>query len=223
MRTGNWLKMGVVASAIAMQMYVGSAESRSWGKDLVLVPQQKLPVATQQLSEAELLHPVSCDTSYLYLEQRGGTQLLVLDVSDPGHARLKASVALPVRSSFRFVQPLNRTQELIRYDDGSGYAVLHLEHAKQPFVTAANTNGSERLEPGLVSPPPLEAVAPQEYRLIDKNGAATPIPGVLQIATDAENGATYLVGEHGLTIVRDPHVEALAVPCQRYSDDYDTR
>jgi hypothetical protein len=207
--------------------------ARPYSDQIVIVPSSKLPKATQRPSVAMFLHYASCDASYLYLEQENGKRLEIIDITDPSRIRFKSDVILDSSVPFDFVQPLGRHTELIHYHDASGFAVLNLQNPKLPKLQSVDTkNIGTQIEPAIVQPSmpstklslqnPVNA---QDYLLIDTNRSEklTTIKAVRQQITDEPSGATYLLGQDGLTVLRNPKMEASNLPCSRYSNDYDER
>src|ERR1700738_4017785 len=82
----------------------GSTEVVNRSRSIIVVPPTNLPAFAQQQGIAFHLYTESGDGScYLYIEQQQGTQLLVLDVTDPARVKMVGTVSLAVPGSFDFV------------------------------------------------------------------------------------------------------------------------
>ncbi|HEY4050666.1 MAG TPA: hypothetical protein VGM27_27685 [Acidobacteriaceae bacterium] len=220
----RWLKQSLLLGLISLSISSSiGARGSTPPKHFVILPSKNLPMETQQPTAAALLYYASCDKTYLYLEQDGGRHLVVVDVTDPSRVRLKANVVVPGRGGFSFVEPLGRNEELIRFNDGSGDAVLLLSHAKKPEIVSLDQSGSEtRLQPAESANPRLSYHPhPTDYVLIQAGNVNTTIRGITEKVMDTQSGATFLIGESGLTVVRDRFVQSNNLACQRYSSNYD--
>lgn len=84
----GWLTKSLVSGLIGLVMSscIGAGGS-TLPRHFEVLQAEKLPPGTQQSTSAELLYYASCDTTYLYLEQDGGQNLVVVDVTDPGRVR----------------------------------------------------------------------------------------------------------------------------------------
>ena len=182
--------------------------------DLVVVPSNKLPEKARRAGQAMKLHLVSPDTQFLYVEQDNGRSIAVFDVSHPRKITLKAFVTVDAPASFDFVETVGRRTELIRYADGSGYALLDLSKPKAPRIkTMAATNKEAYILPireggsgisGIVTRPYVSS-APRDYQVIlpSRPQQVLTVREVIQQLRDEANGTTYLLGSDGLTVIRD--------------------
>ena len=194
-------------------------------KDAIIVPVGKLPIAVRGPSEAMYLHTIDCEFTYLYLEQDQGKKLVILDITQPERIRLKAEATLDSRSAFDFVQRIGTHAVLVRYRDGSGFGILDLLKPKSPILKAVDAPASETY----IEPVNLQSVATQavdgmlgvqDYQIIDRKNAVVleTVKEVHQELSDFATGATYLLGQDGLTVVRNPRIESFILPCQFYED-----
>jgi hypothetical protein len=94
--------------------------------DIVLVSPTNLPTLARQSGEAMFLHDTKDGRTFLYVEQRGGSQLAIFDVTDPAHVSGEGSVQLNASGPFDFVADLGKRGELVRFRNGQGDAVLDL-------------------------------------------------------------------------------------------------
>ena len=83
-----------------------------------------LPESAQNPTNAMYLHETSAGEEILYLEQREGKSLAVLDVTDPTQIRTVSQVTLDGPAPYDFVRELGDSTALIRYRNNSGVAVL---------------------------------------------------------------------------------------------------
>lgn len=118
---------------------------------------------------------------------------------------------------FDFVRRINDDTVLIQYRDGSGFAFLNLRHPKKPAIrktdyafTDTYIEPLDSTEKGHLILPDLDANQDYKvYRAKDPVLLAT-VKQVRQILVDPVNGATYLLGHDGLTVVRNPRIESRA-------------
>lgn len=157
----------------------------------------------------------------LYVEEQNGRGLAVLDVTSPSNIRRIADATLTAASAFDFVHPVGDSSALIRYRDGSGYALLNLARDRRPFVengpAIAPAADFESLgQTGLLEPVAANADAlvnaGQTYDVLAtvKNGAPAVLATVSNVTRQASNGDTgtvFLLNPRGVTVVRRLRVE----------------
>ena len=122
--------MAAMASGIVMAPAVHATPSRS----IVLVPPTDLPALARQPGDAMFLRDASDGRAVLYVEQNHGAQLALFDVTDPSHVKSEGSVQLGASGPFDFVSPLGGQQELVRFRQDQGGAVLDLHKAWLPSL-----------------------------------------------------------------------------------------
>jgi hypothetical protein len=114
---------------------------------------------------------------------------------------------------------------LLRYRDDSGFAILDLGKPKKPSLKSVDAPSSETfVEPVSVlqgehgSHPTSTDI--EDYNIVDKKHGqvVSTVKGVRQVLTDYVSGATYLLGQDGLTVVRHPRIESAIFPCPYYED-----
>jgi hypothetical protein len=181
--------------------------------NLLLVPADKLPPQAHLSGQAMTLHLIDPGKLYLYVEQDGGKSLAVFDVTDPHKIRFKNTVSLNARGAFDFVETASPNQLLLRYRDGSGNCLLDLRRPKAPtlrsleepaiesYVAPIADSTADKKEMDSDS----SAVTARNYEIMVP-AASRPvaiIKGVVQQQTDVGNGTTYLLGDEGLTVIRN--------------------
>src|SRR5580704_14383873 len=128
---GGKLPRAVTRLALATALLGVTLASSSYANpsnDIVLVLPMNLPTLARQSGEAMFLHDNKDGRTFLYVEQREGTQLAIFDVTDPAHVRGEGSVQLDASGPFDFVADLGKRGELVRFRGGQGEAVLDLRN-----------------------------------------------------------------------------------------------
>jgi hypothetical protein len=205
------LCLGVAAVVLTS---TANAEIRSKSKDLVVMETHDLPEQAQISGNSLFLHSDNAGNTYLYVEQQQGTRLSVFDVTNPARIKLVVSTPLAAEGAFDFVRPLGNNAELVYFRDGQKEAVLDLRKAARPVfqvISAATDFGSaEGLgESGLLvasqAHPYVPAVA-RDYQVIDISASATSqlasVKDVKHRVTNGDTGTTFLLSNHGLTVIR---------------------
>jgi hypothetical protein len=168
--------IGIIASGIVAAPVAYAKASNN----LVIVPPADLPALARQTGEAMFLHDTVDGRTLLYIEQRQGSELAILDVTDPGHVKGEGSVKLEASGPFDVVSALGNRAELVRFRQGQADAVLDLHKPDAPT---------------------LRTVAGQEAdRGID-------VKQVGEKITNADTGTTFMLTEGGLYLIRQPAVE----------------
>jgi hypothetical protein len=174
------------------------------------------PIAATAGAQDLLLHTDDNGSTFLYVERQHGAQLAVYDVTDPAHIRLDASVPTGAHTSFDFVSAIGGS-ELIAFRDGSGSGVIDLRNAKAPklaliadTVPAATERlgdsgylaSSSQTGPAMAEP----AVRPRSVQVVETAAAAprvlSTVASVTKQVTRPETGTTFLLGQEGVTVVR---------------------
>lgn len=94
----------VILAAMTVAFQPTAHAKQHKAKDAVVVDVGKLPPASRRPAEAIFLHTSNCDSTYLYIEQNQGRDLVVFDVTDPGRVRLKVEAKLDASAPFDFKQ-----------------------------------------------------------------------------------------------------------------------
>jgi hypothetical protein len=213
--------MAVIASGIVMAPAVHATPSNS----IVLVPPTDLPELARQPGDAMFLRDANDGRTVLYVEQNHGAQLAVFDVTDPSHVKSEGSVQLGTPGPFDFVSPLGGQQELVRFRQDQGGAVLDLHKAWLPSLKPPpgigsqgpisllgddgfTVSGQAATGPKASNPQPM-----QDYRVIDTSSSRSPAPvfevkQVREELTKQDTGTTFLLTEAGLYLIRRPTAES---------------
>lgn len=176
----------------------------------------------QENAQAFYLHMTSDGAALLYVERQNGHGLAVLDVTDPAKIRQVAETELPKDSAFDFVRNVGDNAALLRYRDGSGFALLNFKNGLRPVLVAAPAFAEVKTAEPLGQTSQLVVLAsartylpsePQTYRVLDTAVKTTPtvlatIPGVTQRVENTETGTLFLLSSDGVTAIRRLRVEA---------------
>lgn len=204
------------ATALPVQAAVGT-QSRTLR---VETPANQPDLALEN-ALALYLHRTGDGRTLLYVEKQSGHGLAVLDVTTPSAIRRIADARFTPASPFDFVQAVGDNAALIRYRDGSGYALLNLAHARHPVVeqnaAIAQSAGFESLgQTGLLAAVATTAGAPADgthtCEVLDTaaNGAPNVLATVTDVRQQVENGETgtvFLLNQRGVTVVRHLRIE----------------
>jgi hypothetical protein len=182
--------------------------------NLVLVPPAALPESARQGGEAMLLHDTIDGRTLLYLEQQAGTQLAVIDVTDPVHVKGEGAVRLDAPGPFEFVSPAGSQAVLVRFRQGDD-AVLDLHKADAPTLKSVQgltlRGASSPLDNDgfTVSGQAAELAAARDYQVVDTATslgvkAAHPDKAVLSISGDG--GFMFGVQELATAVQHGIHV-----------------
>ena len=207
--------------ALALTISAGAVTKPQHSKTIRVESSSTLPGLAQANSEAMYLHKSADGQALLYIESAGGSEITVLDVTDPARIRRVADARLGATSAFDFVEPVGQDNVLIRYRDGSGEALLNVKRSSRPILEQASgvegTEAAEKLgETGLLSAS-TDVVAPivqndPIYTVWDNSHAAHPavlatIPGVMQRLANEDTGTLFFLSKDGITVVRRLRVE----------------
>lgn len=212
----NTLATTLLAVAMSAQAAV-----KSHSGNIVVEQPTDLPESAQTATTAMYLHETNAGEAILYLEQNGGQQLAILNVTDPAAIKAVSRVALNSKAPFDFVQNIGDSAALIRYRDNSGVAVLSFRNYKHPVVTTTpGLIDAAFYEPlgqtGLLLQSADVARQPERgaanYNVVDFSAPTEPatlatIGGVRQRLSRDETGTLFLLNADGVTIVRRPRVE----------------
>lgn len=208
-----------VAIAIVASGAVAAPAVYAMASNIVLVPPTALPESARQTGEAMLLYETVDGRTLLYIEHNQGSELAILDVTDPGHVRAGGSVKLDVTGPFDFVSTLGDRAELVRYRQGQVDAVLDLHAAQAPTL---------RTVQGLSLHGPAMPLGDDGFMVTNQAGATVPSTRDYQIVNTAnsqelyrvfdvkqvreevtrkETGTTFLLTDGGLYLIRRPAVE----------------
>jgi hypothetical protein len=192
----------------------------SQSRDLVILQPQDLPELAQFAGQSMALHSFSNGDTYLYVEQSMGAQLAIFDVTDPAHIRPVGTVPIENGSAFDFIRDLNDSTTLICFRNNKGAAIVDFRKPKQPNILVVDslrqaTNAELIGDSGLLmaAQPRRDGDVPVfDYQVVDTSVARKPrllitVVKVQQRLHDLATGATYLIGEKGLTVIRQPRVE----------------
>lgn len=210
----------VFATALIAASINAQAAVHTHANTILVENPTELPEAAQSQTIAIYLHQTSAGEADLYLEQNGGKQLAILNVTDPAAIKTVSEVQLNAKAPFDFVRDLGDSAALIRYRDHSGVAVLNLRRPHQPTLSQA----AQALDADLSTPlgstgmllegsaAPHAAEQNTSYSVVDLTGPAAPvllasIPAVSQSIVRPETGTTFMLNAQGLTVIRRIRVE----------------
>ena len=208
-------KIALCSAALALTMV--SNHANAYVRPNLVVQ----PLASTQGAQDLLLHADDNGSVFLYVEQQQGALLSVYDVTNPAHMTLVASVQTKAHGSYDFVSAIGNC-ELIAFRDGSGSAVIDLNHAKVPkleMIEAQVGNATELLgnsgylSSGFVTAAPIASAAtqPRMVQVMETAAAAhrlvSTVVDVTKQVRRRETGTTFLLGENGVTVVRQINTE----------------
>lgn len=215
-----------ISLALSIAALPGICGAQSIAGELLMVPASKLPIQARQPGEAMHLYLADPGTLYLYVEQEDGRRIAIFDVSDPQRIKFKRFVELNAHASFDFVQPAGESLEMIRYRDGRGAAILDLSHPRNPVLRPLGVGVRECAIVPVASNRDRvnESVTPQDYQIIEPSTSrpVAIVKAVVQQQTNEATGTTYLLGQDGLTVIRNVKSERkLEAMSPDLTDKYD--
>jgi len=212
--------LGRVAMAIiATGAVAASAAYAREAKNLILVPPAELPQLARQSGEAMFLHQTADGRTLLYVEHDQGSQLAILDVTDPAQLKEQGSVQLDAAGPFDFVSALGDKAELVRFRQDQANAVLDLHHARAPTLRkiAGLTLQGQTVAlggDGFTVSTSVDAGSQlaRDYQIVDSANSQQlervfDVKGVREEISNDETGTTFLLAENGLYLIRRPAVE----------------
>lgn len=216
----NILSKALTAAILVVTLNAHAAV-RSHAGTVVVDRPADLPEAAQTPTVAMYLYQNTAGEAALYLEQNQGRKLIVLDVTDPAVIRTIAQIALNAQAPFDFVRELGTNAVLIRYRDGSGYAVLNFRRTNHPVLTAApevtdatfnESLGETALLQVAASAPRTTMHDPANYSILDLSAPGGPaslasVDSVSQRLVRPETGTLFLLNSDGVTVVRRTRIE----------------
>ena len=213
------LALGLVVTAAVLSTSRAEAENRQKSNNLVVMQARDLPEQAQLPGNSLFLHSDNAGNTYLYVEQQQGTRLSVFNVTDPARIKLVMSTPLATEGAFDFVRPIGYNAELVHFRDSQKEAVLDLRKAKRPVLqmipATTDLAPAESLgESGLLAADQPYRYVPaigRNYQVIDvADSVPTQLATVEDVrhqVTNNQTGTTFLLGPHGLTVVRRLNVE----------------
>jgi hypothetical protein len=208
----------VATGAIAAQTVAAHA-----GSHIVVVQPKDLPEVVRQPGEALFLHDTIDGKTLLYIEQKLGGQLVILDVTDPAHVTREGSVQLNAPGPFDFISELGERRELIRFRQSQNDAVLDLHKADAPTLetvpgltaqgpTVLLGTGGFTVTSQVDANAAATAPAARDYQVVDTADSKEPtlVRTVKQVREDVTNdatGTTFLLANDGLYLIRRPGQE----------------
>lgn len=208
----------MLATAAAVTL-TGAAEARTSSRIIVVRPTQ-LPELARVPGQAMLLRETADGRAFLYIEQNGGHQLAIFDVTDPTEIKEEAAARLDAPGPFDFVSSLGEYGELVRFQNGLGDGILNLHSVKYPTlitVQGLDFQGSiQRLgDDGFILPDQRNVQADAtnpNLQIVDLSDPLHPNPvadvkQVREEITNGDTGTTFLLAADGLYVVRRPTVE----------------
>ncbi len=207
-------KIALLSTALALTM-TGNQANAEVKTQLVVQPLS--PHFAAGDAEDLMLHSVHDGSTYLYVEQEQGAMLSVFDVTNPAHMKLEASVQTGAQGAFDFAGRVG-DDELIVFRDGSGIATLNLHKAKAPrlMLGGGSATATELLGTSGYLASTFEPIAPvvseaRSVQVVAETAAAPRVVGTVSEVTRQvsrpETGTTFLLGQHGVTVIREVDVE----------------
>ena len=210
-----------LATSILAITLSAHAAVKSHSVPMIVEQPSDLPESAQNATNAMYLHETSAGQEILYLEQRDGKRLAVLDVTDPAQIRTVSEVTLDAPAPYEFVRDLGDSAALIRYRDNSRVAVLSFKRYKRPILSSApalaNASTYESLgQTGLVAESTGALQQPKSrtasYSIVNLSAPADSaepanVNDVSQRLFLPDTGTLFLLNDQGLTVVRQPQVE----------------
>lgn len=224
-KISNYLRLAAVTIfvvGIAVGPVVNGAQKpkeKTAGKsssELILVRPADLPELARKSGEAMLLHTNNDGRTILYVEQNGGVQLAIFDVTDPSNIKREHSAQIDAAGAFDFVSSLGDSDVLVRFRQGQGLAVLDLRKVWAPVIkTVQGLNLAGRVEmldgDGFIVSSQAEPSA-TDYQVAETTNSSEPVQlfdvqDVRGMVTNEGTGTTFLLTGEGLYIVRRSAVE----------------
>jgi hypothetical protein len=205
--------MGIAAGPVVYAAGNAAAKAKS---EFILVRPADLPDLARQAGEALLLHATNDGRRILYVEQNGGAQLAIFDVTDPSSIKREHSAQIDAAGTFDFVFALGDSKVLVRYRQGQEEAVLDLRKIWAPEIKSVQGLKLRDLtEPlgdeGFTATSQAEPSA-TDYKVAETASSRDDndvfdVQDVRGMITNEETGTTFLLTGEGLYIVRRPAVE----------------
>jgi hypothetical protein len=213
------LRRVAITIAIVASGTVAAPAVYAKASSIVLVPPTALPDSARQTGEAMFLHDTADGKTLLYIEHSQGSELAILDVTDPSHVRAGGSVNLEATGPFDFVSTLGESAELVRFRQSQTDAVLDLHAAQAP--TLRTVQGLSLQGPAmplgedgfmLTNQVGAEAQPTRDYQIVDTANSQElyrvfDVKQVREEVTRKETGTTFLLTDRGLYLIRRPAVE----------------
>ena len=222
-RFSKSLRRAVLAILATGAVVAQTADARA--SHIVVVQPKDLPELARQPGEAMFLHDTTDGKTLLYIEQKSGSQLAILNVTDPAHVTSEGSVQLDAPGPFDFVSQLGARKELIHFRSTQNDAVLDLRRPEAP--TLETVQGLTVQGPTMTlgtggfavtgeaaantATPPSTA---REYQVVDTADSkdATVVSTIKRVREEIRNvdtGTTFLLGDDGLHLIRRPGAEMM--------------
>ena len=190
-------------------------------RTLVVESPSELPELARTDGEALCLHSTSDGRMILYIEGIGGTNLSILDVTDPAKIRPIGRVDISGTAPFEFVRDVDGSALLIRYRNESRFATLNVHKIAQPVLTPLHalefSHNTEVIDnAGLLvlatNTGSHPAATPRDYKVVDTTDPShsllvATVSSVKQSLSNNNTGTQFLLSHEGVTVVRRPRVE----------------
>ena len=211
--------VALAALVTLVPSYVSHAQLHSKSGRLIVLTPRDLPEAARVNGNSFFLH-ASGGGYYLYVEQQSGAQLVIFDVTDPAHIKVKATQRLAVSGPYDFVRPMGVNGELMRFRDGKTVAMLDVSKEGAPemrdasamkaqgeTVVSENPSSSDGSEPDKFVRP-----VRHDYEVVDTAAVGQPehvttVKQVKQQVVNDDTGTTFLLNSDGLTVIRRTDAE----------------
>jgi hypothetical protein len=213
-----------MVSALVIAGIPAQGATRHHSQNIVVNSPSQFPALAQIGAEALYLHELGDGRAMLYVEDHGGRALSILDVTNPAAIKLVGHAEIAAKGPFDFVPDLMNDGALIRYREGSGFALIDFKHWMRPSivevaesVNATNTDaiGTHGLLLASNSVMPAPTRAMQTYDVVDTSDFSQPIrlatiQAVTQRVSKSDTGTIFLLNPSGITVVRRPGAEQRA-------------
>ena len=213
-RTGRLAGAHVRAVAVVLLASSAIPSGAAVGKpvdDVVVVKPSSLPESVRRPADAMFLHETIDGRSVLYVEQAGGAEIAVLDVTHPDHVEAGGLVSLGAPGIFDVTTMLGSRAALVQFRRNHNYAVLDLRDPQHPFLRTVGRDAP----PGALPSPGGERIAGPSSpdQVVAGAGGprqatpAYPVSGVRDSLTNDATGTIFLLTEDGLYLIRRTDVE----------------
>jgi hypothetical protein len=152
----------VIAAVLAATGVSVKAAVRPHSKTVLVEPSSQLPVLAENGGEAMYLYNTGDGRTLLYIETQSGRELPALDVTDPAKITAVTQTQLATNTAFDFVRDVGGRGALIRYRDGSGFALLSFRKYKHRCLLRASIGPCRRFGGTRADRPVVDFSKPSE-------------------------------------------------------------
>jgi hypothetical protein len=198
------------------------SDDRHHSKTIIVDSPSALPVLAQPDREALYLQARGDGRTFLFVEEIGGKNISILDVTNPTQIHGIARANVSATGPFNFVKSLNDRAILISYRDQTGLAVVDVKKFDRPIVTQIFTgaraiptqtiddSGALLLESAHGAWASETSV--RDYQVIDTSASLRPeivaiVPDVQQTLLKSDTETLFLLSSRGVTAIRHSRAE----------------